>query len=133
MISTDSEDLPHYAFLCLGLSCCIHKPLCLEYFFVFSSQANFSEYEKQKQASPLLIISLKSLFDFYLVFNLEHKGALSQLKNRISEDEENIIDPVATLENLTMFLFKAENLVRTLCIEGFFLKLILLIFFYFIS
>lgn len=118
MISADGEDLPHYAFLCLGISCCIHRALCLDYFFVFASQVNFAEYEKQMQANPFLIISLKCLFDFYLIFNLESKSALNHLKNKMPDDDENSTDPSVTLENLTIFLFKAEILVRTICIEG---------------
>lgn len=110
LLQSDRQHIKNQALECMALYVLLDRKVCLEYFDVFT--LCFSD-EIPEQPNNYHIISLKLIFDFFMMYKYPTNSSVS---NEISKEKYDIEDIVS---HLSRFMFKGDLITQKLCIEGF--------------
>eukprot|EP00828_Plagiopyla_frontata_P039496 TRINITY_DN5197_c0_g1_i2.p1 TRINITY_DN5197_c0_g1~~TRINITY_DN5197_c0_g1_i2.p1 ORF type:complete len:752 (-),score=129.31 TRINITY_DN5197_c0_g1_i2:190-2445(-) len=114
LFKSENQEIKDVVLECLALYVFLDKKICMEYFKVFANV--FEQYCMSEEASETRtsdLISLKAIFDFFLVHNLSNEEMIGD------PEDINSMDPQTAIENLITVMCKGDIMVKTLCIEGF--------------
>lgn len=104
LLQSSRQHIKNQALECMALYVLLDREVCLEYFDVFTL---FFDDEITEKPNNTQIISLKLIFDFFMVY----KYPTSSGKEKY--DIEDI------MSHLSRFMFKGDLITQKLCIEGF--------------